>query len=192
MAMGTTRVYVHQPNGLSWDSYLEGLRAGRSFVTNGPLLDFRLIGPDGALRPGDVVAAGEVDFELDVYTATMVETVEILVNGQVMMAEAGPGTDAVGPLTTGRTFRGTLALPEGGWVAARAHGDSYPWAHTGPVWIGSVGSTEPAARRAAAADLLRALDAASVRLEAAYGAADIPRLRGHFERARTVLQEILQ
>jgi len=71
MAVGTARVYVRIEGELNLPSYLDGLRAGRSFVTTGPFLDFR-------------------------------------------------GGATVWPSM-----------------------DSYPFAHTGPIWIGSVGSLGP-------------------------------------------------
>ena len=36
--VGYNRVYVHVGKELTWEKWWEGLRAGRSFVTNGPLL----------------------------------------------------------------------------------------------------------------------------------------------------------
>lgn len=192
MAIGTTRVYVHQPNGLTWDSYLAGLKDGRSFVTNGPLVDFRLVPNGTVIRPGDVVPQGRVEYELTVATATEVETIDVLINGVVVASEVGlaePGS---------KTLRGHLDLPAGGWVAARASGgktrwpamDSYPWAHTAPIWIGEVGSTEPSAQHEAASELLAALDVMRARLESRYGTTDIPRLRAQFDRARQRLIEL--
>lgn len=66
---------------------IDPLRAGRSFVTNGPLLDFRL---DGA-RPGDAVdrSAARADWTLDLCSAVPVERVEILVNGEPVWSGAG-------------------------------------------------------------------------------------------------------
>ncbi|NKB89005.1 MAG: hypothetical protein GKS06_12390 [Acidobacteria bacterium] len=192
MAFGTTRVYVQQPDGLTWNGYLDGLRAGRSFVTNGPLLDLRVTGGNVVARPGDVVSGESVTFELDVATASEVEVVELIVNGEVVETWDGlvePGS---------RLITGTVDLPSGGWVAARARGgevawpamDSYPWAHTAPIWIGSVGSTEPTSRAAAAADLLRALDVSTERLRLGYQGAEIPRLEAHFAAARRRLEQM--
>ena len=189
MALGTTRVYVRPDGPFNYGSYLRALKAGRSFVTNGPLLDFRVRGT----RPGGVLARGgtSVPWTLDLYTAVAVEKVEILVNGAV--AWSGRGIDSVGV----RRLSGTVNVPAGGWVAARAYGgktarwpamDSYAFAHTAPVWIERVGSTDPTAARAAARDLLRALDAAEQRLVAGYEGAQIPRLRAHFQKARTILE----
>jgi hypothetical protein len=43
--LGWGRVYVHCPGGFSYDAWMKGLKEGRSFVTTGPLLDVRVIGP---------------------------------------------------------------------------------------------------------------------------------------------------
>jgi TolB protein len=187
MAVGSTRAYVRLPEGYTFERYLDALRAGRSMVTNGPMIEFRL----GDAGPGAVHAAGErASWTLDVHSAVPVDRVEILVNGRVVWSGAGldrPGT---------RRLSGTLQLPAGGWVAARAVGpettrwpamDSYAFAHTAPVWLGRVGSTEPAAERTAAAELLHALDVAERRLDAGYTGAEIPTLRAHFAAARDTL-----
>ncbi len=138
--------------------------------------------------------AGSRTWTLDVHSAVPVETVEILVNGEVTWSGAAP--DAPGS----RSYEGTLELPPGGWIAARVPGpettgwpamDSYAFGHTAPVWIGAVGSTEPGARRAAAAELLPAVERALEGLRARYGAVDIPKLEGHFQAARAELEAIL-
>ncbi len=186
MAVGTTRVYVHTGPSVGWAPYVEGLREGRSFVTNGPFLDFRVADE----RPGGVVAGGSVDWSLDLATATSVDTVEIIVNGRVVASHAGlasPGR---------RSYAGQVDLPAGGWVAARARGgetrwpsmDVAPYAHTAPVWIGERGSTDPAVRREAAAELGRLLEAAVARLRIGYSGVAIPRLESHFAAAMARLE----
>lgn len=64
-----------------------------------------------------------------------VETIEILVNGEV--AETVRATD---PLKI--SFDGSVNVPEGGWIAARATGpkskylgDDYAFAQTSPVYV---------------------------------------------------------
>lgn len=188
MAVGTTRVYARTGGALDWASYLGALGSGRTFVTNGPLLDFAVEGAG----PGGVVDAGSASWTLSVATASEVEQVEILVNGEVVWS--GEGLSAAGA----RSFEGSLDLPGGGWVAARAAGgetrwpsmDSYPYAHTAPVWIGEVGSTESVARRRAAGELLEVLAVARERLIAGYGDAGIPNLLARFERARERLEAL--
>ena len=188
MAVGVARVYAQTGEARNWPAYMAALREGRTFVTNGPFLDFRL----ADAGPGGVVPAGAAAWSLWVSTATEVERVEVLVNGEVVWTEAGldePGT---------RDYAGRLALPEGGWVAARAVGGgarwpmmaNYPFAHTAPVWIGSVGSTDPAVRTAAATELLGILDTARDRLVLGYAGADIPNLLGRFDAARARLEAL--
>ncbi|MCE2900088.1 MAG: CehA/McbA family metallohydrolase [Gemmatimonas sp.] len=192
MAVGSTRVYVQTGSApLTWPRYLAALTAGRSFVSTGPLVTLTV----GGRSPGDVVAAGDtVPFTLRVASAVPVDTMAIMINGQV--AWRAPGTiDSAGV----RRYTGRLALPRGGWVAARVVGPptqrwpamaEYAFAHTAPVWIGARGSTDPVARRAAVADLQRAHASATERLEVGYSGSDIPRLRRYFAEAKAVLDSL--
>ena len=201
MAVGTTRVYAHTGDQVNWPAYIEALRDGRSFVTNGPLLDFRV----GDARPGEVVVAGtsgtgansaesprSVPWTLDLATATSVDTVEIIVNGRVVQSRSGiaePGQ---------RSYAGDIDLPDAGWVAVRARGgetrwpsmDTSPFAHSAPVWIGERGSADPVARREAAAELLEILIASRARLRTGYGDASIPRLEARFDEAVARLEAL--
>jgi len=190
MAVGATRVYVRRDSELSYDSHLDGLRDGRSFVTNGPMLSFTL----GESKPGETVAPGSASWALDVHSAVAVDSVTVFVNGKVAWSEAG--FDAPGQ----QSFSGELNLPDGGWITVRVHGgengwpmmDSYPYAETNPIWIGEVGSTEPSARRQAAVDLLKVLDASEKKLRQGYGDAEIPDLLQHFDNARQQLEKHTQ
>jgi TolB protein len=188
-AVGTTRIYVRVDGPLNFPSYLSALKAGRSFVTNGPMLEFRV----GGAQPGDVLQrkSGSVPFTLDLHSAVPVDSVLVLVNGAV--AWRGKGLVTPGSIHAA----GTVTVPAGGWIAAVAIGgatkrwpamDSYAYAHTAPVWIGRVGSSDPVAARAAARDLLRALDVAEKRMSAQYVGADVPKLREHFHAARVALE----
>ena len=193
MAVGTTRVYVRVPGQLTMERYLEGLKAGRSFVSNGPLLQFRVADKE----PGDAVKASsgaDLPWELQVASALPFDRVELLVNGSVVWTGAGlkqPGA---------QTHRGTIKAPAGGWIAARVHGgttewpamDSYPFAHTAPVWVGSGGSTDPAAAGQAAKELLAALDVAEGRIKQSYGAVETPVLLGRIAQAREKLRALLR
>lgn len=182
MAVGTTRIYVQVPGPFRFGRYLEALRAGRSFVTTGPLLDFRVEGE----RPGGAIpAAGSASWTLTLAAPGPVEQVDLLVNGEVV--ETVAGLDGAGR----RELGGDLAIPGGGWIAVRAHGGIESWpgmngsvfAQTSPVWIGEVGSRDPAAAAAAAEDLLRALGVAEQRVVEVYGPG-APRIRERFTAAR--------
>ncbi len=191
MAVGTTRLYVKVDGELHLESYLEALRQGRSFVSTGPLLDFRV---DGVL-PGGVVDgdAGTLAFELRLASTIAVDRVEILVNGKPVwdddaLSEAGE-----------RRFQGEIEVGTGGWIAARVQGGGGGWpgmngfafAHTSPIWLGERGSTDPTAAAEAARDLLRALDVAFARVQQAYEGVETPRLDARFNETRDKLQAIV-
>jgi TolB protein len=154
------------------------------------MLDVRI----GDRQPGDVIAKGgmKVPFKIALYSAVPVDRVELLVNGAVAWSSGKVGIDSSGS----RDYSGEVTLPMGGWVAVRAIGpkttrwpamDSYAFGHTGAIWIARRGSTDATAERAAARDLLRALDVAEKRLVAGYAGSDIPVLRAHFQQARQEL-----
>jgi TolB protein len=188
MAIGSARIYARPEGALSLQSFLAAVKRGRSFVTNGPLIDFTA----GGQGPGGVIAegGGTVEWRLEAFSAIPVEKVEILVNGRV--AWSGRGI----PAGTARTFTGRVDVPRGGWVAARVHGgasrwpvqDSYPFAHSAPIWLGRVGSSDPEAARASSRDLLRWMTVAERRLNQGYPGAQGARLKARFAEARRLLE----
>ncbi len=191
MSLGSARVYVHLDGPLGLDAYLDGLRAGRSFVTTGPLVKFEAQG----ITAGGVVSADvgtDVPWTLLLYSPNAIEHVEIVVNGQIVW-----NSDALAPARE-RRYSGRVRVPVGGWIAARVHGgptewpvmDSYPFAHTAPIWFGETGSRDPDAARAAAVDLLRWLDVAEAEVIEGYQGAPIPSVRERFEAARDALVQI--
>ena len=194
-AMGTGRAYVRTGStDTSAEAVIEAAAAGRSFLTTGPALVFKL--DDGA-RPGDVTSSGNRVWEATLAGATGVEVLEIVVNGKVVQSLDGIAAGET------RNFTGEVELPEGGWIAARAFAaqqrqDSWPsmharpFAHSSPIWIGEIGSTEPGARAAAAADLARAIDTAEKQALEAYGDVEISRMRTRFDEARARLAEMQQ
>ncbi len=190
MAPGTARAFVRAGPDATYGDYLDGLKAGRSVVTTGPMLDVQI----GGAEPGGVVSGGrEVMWTAELSSAVPVDRVEVVVNGRVVETETGlaaPGR---------RLYRGTIEVPRAGWVAIRAVGDAsqgwptmaaYPFAHTAPVWLGAVGSVDPAAERQAARDLLRVLDVSESRFQTAYDGVEAPRLRARFARARAELDRL--
>jgi TolB protein len=193
-AMGTGRTYVRTGNSdRSSGAVIEAAAAGRSFLTTGPALIFEL---NGSIRPGDVTSAGNVSWSATLTSTTDIDSLEIIVNGTV--AERRTGVEA----GETRTFTGQIDLPDGGWIAARAYAaeqkeDSWPtmharpFAHSSPIWIGEMGSTEPGVRAEAAADLIRAIDAAETIAREAYGDVEMNRMLGRFNEARTRLREMI-
>lgn len=193
-ALGTARNFVPTDsvaeNGRSdFDSILAATAAGRGFLSTGPALLFRV--GDNA-RPGDVVESGTRDWTLTLASVSAVDRIELVVNGQVVETLDGVKAGET------RELSGTLELPAGGWVAARARsleGLDNPWppmlkhsfAHSMPLWIGSKGSTDPEAYASSAADLLRALEAIEQRARSAYGHRSIEKLYERYQLANQFL-----
>jgi TolB protein len=192
-AMGTARTYVRTGGDTSTQAVIQAAAEGRSFVTTGPALEFEI---DDGIRPGDTVSPGRHAWQAKLASATDIDTLEILVNGAVV--------ERLGGVKAGETriFSGEIDLPEGGWIAARAYtselqGDAWPgmharpFAHSSPIWIRAIGSTDPTASAAAASDLIRAIDAAEKQAREAYGEVETPRLHARFDAARARLAGML-
>jgi TolB protein len=189
MAIGATRIYAKPSGAMNLPNYLEAVKRGRSFVTNGPLIKFSASGTEA----GGVISASpnqQIDWTLEAISSAPVEKAEILVNGKVVWS--GQGMSEAGR----KTFAGKIKVPNGGWIAARVYGgltrppmaDSYPFAHTAPIWFGRIGSSDAAAAKGSAQDLLRWMDVAEKRLEQGYAGAKVDNLKKRFVEARRMLE----
>lgn len=189
-AVGTGRAYIRPINEVGVaDPVVAGAIAGRSFLTTGPALLFSM---DNGAQPGDITSGGKESYTLVLTSSVAIDKVQIIVNGLVVEALAG--------IEAGETksYSGVVDLPRGGWVAARAYSDQQrtdswpsmharPFAHSSPIWIAEIGSTEKNARNAAIVDLLLGIDAAEKKAKKAYGERPMPRLYQRFEDARNAL-----
>ncbi len=193
-AVGTGRNYLRVPeNQASIEAVIEAAAAGRGFVSTGPALVFEL--DDGA-QPGGVTSSGRRSWTATLASTTAIDVVEIVVNGDVVETAEGVGDGET------RELRGEVDLPEGGWVAIRAYASELqddawptmharPFAHSSPIWIGRVGSTDPQVRTAAARDLLRAVETSIAAFDEAYGEVPTPRLDGRLDDARRRLEAMI-
>lgn len=188
-AVGSARVYAQQDqDNIDWRAFIAAVKQGRTFVTNGPALLLKL---EDKAQPGDLVKSGSNTFRLKVISALAVDNVELVINGEVVWSG---GNIAAGE---SKTFEGTIDLPEGGWIAARAHGgvtswpsmDSYPFAHTSPIWINQVGSTDKPAKQKASRELRIALNQIEERARLAYEGDNISRLLERIDNARNILEQ---
>jgi TolB protein len=157
---GWGRVYVHLPDGLGYDKWIAGLKAGRSFVSNGPIIEFtangRTLGETLQLDgPAEVQVKGRArsQFPLD--------SLELMHNGRVI----ANGRLSDDKLTA--TFDQPVRIETGGWIALRTSGPIPRYwtgrtlaAHTNPIYVEVQG--RPQERRAEAAYFLKWID----RLEA--------------------------
>ena len=109
-----SRVYVELEKPLTVDNWLDGLSAGRSYITNGPLFRFKVneaaIGDALDLAGTDAVSvSGQVEGRIDF------EQAEIVLNGRVVATAA---TRKVGEHFRAE-FQQTITVDEPGWIALR-------------------------------------------------------------------------
>ncbi len=123
--LGSNRVYVRSGAQLDYDKWMADFRAGKSFVTSGPLVLLKVNGKE----PGDEIrlAAGThtVKVEVDVKSITPVESIEVMHNGK-----------SLGNVRT-------VTLDRSGWISVQVKAKytrdpirrPFPFAATMPVWI---------------------------------------------------------
>ena len=152
------RVYVHIGEVFTYEAWLKGLQAGRTFITNGPAL-FIKAGDSG---PGDTVSGVKGDhWEVEVTWQSHypLESLELVFNGQVVSSQVYPEGSRQGE------WRIPLKVGEDGWLAARAFSrrrDSFYqplFAHTSPIWCQV--DCPSRARSSSAAFFVQSLDQAA-------------------------------
>ena len=118
IALGSMRTYAHVPNDFSYANWIEAVRAGRTFISNGPLLHFTIDGqvPNGARN----LSATQDRLRIQVEAKSWVpfEALELLWQGEVV-AKASPGSAA--PYEALLEY--DIHVERGGWLAARCRGE---------------------------------------------------------------------
>ncbi len=130
--VGYNRVYVHVDGELTYEKWWSALRAGRSFVTNGPLL---LAKANGEL-PGHVFGAEpgqslDLTLDLTLITKDRVPKLEIIKNGEVAQT-----IDLPDEPRQHKTAR--VSFDASGWFLIRAVSDNpktYRFASTAPFYV---------------------------------------------------------
>lgn len=127
--VGYNRVYVHVDGEFSYEKWRDGLKAGRSFVSNGPLLRARANGQ----LPGHVFKAdGPLTMSLagELTATDPITSVELVHNGHVERIALG-ATDT-------QTFSANLTIRESGWFLVRSIADltnTFRFASTAPFYV---------------------------------------------------------
>jgi hypothetical protein len=128
--VGYNRVYVHVGKDMDYASWWKSLRAGRSFVTNGPLLR---VTANGKL-PGEVFTGAKeikLDLKAELTTQDPIRFIEIVKNGEV--ERRVPVNDV---MKTGSL--GAIEFKESGWFLVRAIADNkktFRFASTAPFYV---------------------------------------------------------
>ena len=132
--VGHNRVYVHVDGEFTYEKWWAGLKAGRCFVTNGPLLR---VTADGKLAGHafkvDKERPVEIDLAIDFTSNDRVKTIEIIQNGTVVESLSVP---------EGKTNRAStkLKINRPGWFLIRVvadRSDTYRFASTAPYYVES-------------------------------------------------------
>ena len=125
---GSDRAYVKINGAFSYRDWIQNLRVGRSFVTNGPVLDFSAA--DKSL--GETIhlpTAGSVFVRANAEAQWPLSRVDLVYNGAVLAA----GSLAPDRLS-GRIER-LFKIEKSGWLSFRAYGEDQSQAHTGPIYV---------------------------------------------------------
>lgn len=134
-AVGTVRTYARIPKGreFTYDAWMDAVRAGDTFVTYGPLLEFAVDGRAPGARLEMTGAGGTVDVAWEAASVTVpMSKVELMVNGEVRESRTvDPARDS---------GRWTVRLDRSSWLAllVRGHYPDKPEiiaAHSSPVMV---------------------------------------------------------
>ncbi|NLF38654.1 CehA/McbA family metallohydrolase [bacterium] len=150
-AVGCVRTYARVDGPFTYEAWKQAVRAGRTFVTYGPLLECTVEGMEPGSRIAMPAGGGTVDVAWRAASVTVPMTqVELVVNGVVREALSVAPREAAGAWS--------VRVPHSAWIALRIRGH-YPGkpeiitAHSSPFMINVDGS-----ELVAAADALTILD----------------------------------
>jgi hypothetical protein len=140
------RVYVQVEGGFTYDTWIAGLRAGRTFVTNGPLLELTVNGR----APGATLEASRpLQVRARALSRLPFDRLEIVQDGEVVAEQAAlRGREAI--------LEREIPVERGGWIAARVASGAKTYAgygvfaHTSPVYYRVPGTPHRLARAAGA------------------------------------------
>jgi TolB protein len=136
--VGMDRVYASIPDGpVSLDAWMDSLKKGRTFATNGPLLKFAL----AEKQIGDEVSLPQkqdsVPFTAELRSIVPVDHFELVCNGKVVQ------TLKLDAARTSGDVNGAVPISESGWCVLRASSDqaeypvldNYVYATTSPIYV---------------------------------------------------------
>jgi TolB protein len=141
--VGFDRVYIRIPEWpVTTDLWKDGLLKGRTFATNGPLLNFQLSGEMVGAELEFNAPQAAVPFNAKLRSIVPVDHLEIVCNGRVVKELKLEGKRDTADVT------GTIPLNESGWCVLRAWSDKaeypvldkYAYATTSPVYVTIAGN----------------------------------------------------
>jgi hypothetical protein len=115
---GADRTYVRLQGPLTLQNWVAGIKAQRTFGSTGPILLLKVAGRE----PGDEIALGAdappaLRVRAEAVSLAPMERLEIVVNGKVAQTVRASDPSRI-------VFDDQVAIPAGGWIAARVIGPS--------------------------------------------------------------------
>jgi hypothetical protein len=189
--VGKGRVYVKQASPLTFDGWIKGVQAGRSYISDGRyhLMNYRLSAGSQVIPVGEksselrLPAPGRVTVRVSAATldpARKNAPVEVVVNGYPVAAKQVATDGKERPLTF------SVNIARSSWVAVRA----FPNAHTNPIFV-LVGGKPIRASRRSAEWCLRGVDQCWTQKKPFYAPAERRTAQTDYEHARQVYRRIL-
>jgi hypothetical protein len=130
--LGYNRIYVQLDGGLSYPEWWEGLRSGRVFVTNGPLLRVRADGrPPGHIFNGPEGETLEIKLDVTLTARDTISALELIKDGRVERRVPYDEWARTGTL-------GRVRFERSGWFLVRTIADNpetFRFASTGPYYV---------------------------------------------------------
>lgn len=133
--MGKMRTYVLNKGELTYGNWIEGIRKGRTFVTNGPLLKFSVNGNNiGSVL--NIRKREKISIKASAYFENPLAILEIVYNGRVILQSNELNSENEIHIDE------TIEIDESGWMALRTTTgtvcdwmDNLPSAHTSPIYL---------------------------------------------------------
>ena len=134
--LGSVRTYVKIDGPLSYQGWIDGIRAGRTFTTTGPMMKLSV---DGAAI-GDTITTSQgqtVSVHVEVSSRIPMERIEIIRGGEIVATKENPtGARKV-------SFTVDVLIDGSTWIAARTSSSEHlpfnqnipVFAHTSPIYI---------------------------------------------------------
>ena len=134
---GSDRVYVHCGSSAGYQEWIDKLKQGRTFVTNGPMIRFTVNGEEaGATLSID--NSREITVHCQVRSQFPLERIELMINGKSQLLRAAAVEDGLLDFVEELNVQ----LTHSSWIALRVKGQRGPhqaasesFAHTSPVYV---------------------------------------------------------
>ena len=137
--LGFSRVYVHCQNGFSPESWLAGLKYGRSFVTNGPMLFATVNDRHPSSHPEESLrGTQDVTITAAIHSANPVRAIEVVVNGDIV-SKRQPINQQVEDGSYMTTLRVEKQIKTSSWIIVRCFTNLADkrgrFAHSAPFYV---------------------------------------------------------